>query len=234
MAHLYVWDRLRRKLRVVPRGGNGEGEGGDGGQGEGGSGSEGGSSGGGGGSGGEGGDDGATRTFTQDEVSNIAAREKAQGRQAAENQLAEDLGVPIEEAREIIEQHRQREEAEKTEAQKAREAADREKAEAEQAKAEAARERHDAKVERALLKAGVNPDILERATPSLNLEVGADDAAIKAEIDALKKDVPSFFGTGNGKPPSSTPGGTPPSGGQPNKDAFDKGAERAKALQGRE
>lgn len=227
MSHLqasktFLWDSERRKLRPIPAGGNGEGEGGEGG-GEG----EGSGSGEGAGSG-----EGTDKVFTQEELNRIAAREKAQGRAAAEKQLAEDLGVDVEEAKAIITAHREREEANKTEHQKAMDDAAEKQRKADEAEATARQTTHEATVERMLVRAGANPDLLDRAARSLVLEVGADEATVNAEIDKLKDEVPSFFGGGRTPPPSSTPGGKPPSGGQKVKTAMDRGAERAKARQG--
>lgn len=224
MSHLqagktFLWDSERRKLRAIPAGGNGEGGGEGGGEGEG-SGTDGGAG------------SGEDKVFTQEELNRIAAREKAQGRAAAEKQLAEDLGVDIEEAKAIITAHREQEEAQKTEHQKAMDAAAEKQRKAEEAAANAAKVTHDATIERMLVRAGANPDLLDRAARSMALEVGADEATVNAEIDKLKDEVPSFFGGGRTPPPSSTPGGSPPSGGQKIKTAMERGAERAKARQG--
>lgn len=221
MSHLqagktFLWDSERRKLRPIPAGGSdvppsGEGEGsGEGGSDEG---------------------EGADKVFTQEELNRIAAREKAQGRAAAEKQLAEDLGVTIEEAKAIITAHREQEEANKTEHQKAMEDAAERQRKADEAAATAQQTTHEATVERLLVRAGANPDLLDRAARSMLLEVGADEATVNAEIDKLKNEVPSFFGGGKQPPPSSTPGGSPPPGGQKIKTALERGAERAKARQ---
>ena len=241
MAHFkkrYAWDATRRRLRPIPSGGSdsggstGEGGGSGTGSGEGGSGT--GEGGGDPGSGGEGG--GETRTFTQEDVNRIATREKNQGRQAATQELAEELGVSLDEAKSIIQEARKKEESEKSEAQKAKDAADREKQEAETAKAEAARERYEARVERALLRAGIDGDDeskLSRLSRMITVEVDASQEDINADVDQIKTDFPELFGAkeegGGGRkpPPSSDPGGTPPKNRQ-QEDAFSKGAERAK------
>ena len=224
MSHLqaknYLWDSERRKLRPIPAGGNGEGGSEDGGEGNptGGSAADGEDSG---------------KVFSQEDLNRIAAREKAQGRAAAEKQLAEDLGVPLEEAKAIITAHREREDAQKTEHQKAMEDVVERQRKADEAAATASRTTHQATVERLLVRAGANPDLLDRAARSMVLEVGADEATVTAEIDKLKDEVPSFFGGGRTPPPSSSPGGSPPPGGQKVKTGLERGAERAKASQGR-
>lgn len=233
--HRYLWDAERRKLRAIPAGASGEPPP-DPGSGQGGSEGEGDPpASGGGGSGGEG---DPPRTFTQEDVNRIAAREKNQGRQAATQELADDLGVSLDEAKSIIQEAQQKQEAEKSEAQKAKDAADREKQDAATEKAEAARERYEARVERALLRAGIDGDDetkLSRISRMITVEVGASQEDITADVEQIKTDFPELFGTkdegGNGggrkPPPSSDPGGTPPKNRQ-QEDAFSKGAERAK------
>lgn len=227
MAHLkdknllYVWDDERRKLYVVPAGAEGEGDppgttpptGGEGGD---------------GGEGGSGGGD-EPRTFTQEEVTRMMAREKSQGREAAERALSEELGVSLDDAKSIIKAARDAEEAAKSEAQREKEAAEAARREAEAEKAAAARERHDLKVERML---GIADEAkAARVRKMLTVEAGASDDDIQADIDSLKADFPELFTTGESgggkrKPPSSSPPGTPPPP-KPSEDAFSRGKERA-------
>jgi len=229
----YVWDGQRRKLRAVPAGGNGEG----------GEGGEGGGSGGGGtggaGEGGEGGGSGGDtpKTFSQEDVNRIATREKEQGKQAASRELAEQLGVSVEEAKQIIQRAKEADDAQKTEAQRAREAADREKEEAALEKRAATTERHEAAVERRLVMAGVTDEKkLARVMRMVTVEPGASSDEIQTDVDQLKTDFPELFtvqqGGGGGRrvPDSDPKGGPPPRKGA--EDAYSKGAERAKAYAG--
>lgn len=178
------------------------------------------------------------KTFTQEELNRIAAREKQEGQRAAQQQVADDLGVSLDEAKRIIQEHHSREEADKTEAQRAREQADREKAEAEREKQTTAAERHDARVERALLRAGV-PDSdedegkLDRVKRMVTVDVGAEYEDIKADVETIKKDFPQLFEStpspGNGRAPSGDPPGQPPRQKTGGEDPMKKGAARAKA-----
>lgn len=185
------------------------------------------------GGGGQGDPPDSPRTFTQEELDRIATREKQRGEQAAQRQVAEDLGVSLDEAKRIITEHRTREESEKSEAQKARDQAEKEKADAEKAKADAARERYDTRVERALLRAGVPDDEgkLDRVKRMVTAEVDADQDAISADVAQLKEDFPQLFAqqqsNGGGRAPSGDPPGNPPKpkGGD---DPLKRGAERAK------
>lgn len=181
------------------------------------------------------GDEG-TRTLTQAELNRMMSREKEQGRNSATSALAKDLGVSIEEAKDIVAAHKKREEDEKSDAQKAKDAADKAKAEADVKVSDSDREKHELKVERALIRAGVPLDddkAISRALKLVEVEVGDDDDAIKDAVKALKKDMPVLFESSeddaNGKKaPNSDPKGKAPHQKQ-NETAFSKGAERARA-----
>jgi len=165
-------------------------------------------------------------TFTQADLNRIAAREKDEGKRAAMAEVASKLGCTVEEAIELVKTARAKEDAEKSEAQKAKEAADRAAADAEKAKAEAAREKHLARVERALIKAGVDEKKLDKVARMLDAEVGAEMDAIEAATKDLKKDFPELFNGRKGPIDSDTGGGSP----KPTikDDDYSSGVERAK------
>lgn len=173
------------------------------------------------------------QTFSQAELNRIAAREKDEGKRAAAAEIAKQLGCTVEEAVEFIKQAKAKEDAEKTEAQKAKEAADKAKADADTAAAEAAQEKHMARIERSLLKAGVPDAKLDKVARMLDVEVGAEIDKIDEAAKDLKKEFPELFAGGKQGPPGSDPGGN---GGKPNvkpnEDAFNRGAERAKQYRG--
>lgn len=185
-----------------------------------------------------------TEGLSKAEVAEIVKGRVEETRKKTAADIAEQLGVSVEDAKAIIAAHNAKAESEKSEAQKAREAADKEKAESETAKSEAAKERHATKVERHLLRA-LPKDLSDEETDKraaklarlIDVEVGADDAAIKTAVDGLKKDWPELFPAGDesGKPkggaPSSDPKGSPPKG-KPNEDAFARGQQRAKERAG--
>ena len=151
----------------------------------------------------------APRTFTQDEVTGMMTREKADGRTAATREITEKLGgMSIEDAAALIEAARKADEANQTQAQRDAAAAATAKADADRLKAEAAADRHAARVER-LLTGAVDVEVAARA---LNVPVGADDATIKAAIDELKTKVPGLFGAAPAAPhtdPSRPPANPP-------------------------
>lgn len=177
--------------------------------------------------------------FTQADVTRIAAREKAEGERAALAKLATDLGVTIDEAKEIVKAHNDRAEADKTEAQRAKEAADREKAAAETERAAAAAERHAAKLERALMRANAPAERLEKLTRLVDAKVGDDDEAIETAVKATAEEFPELFA--EAAPPGTAPRPKPPAGDPPGKpprpappgDRMAAGRERAKQMAGR-
>ncbi len=144
----------------------------------------------------------AGRTFTQADLDRIAAREKAQGRKAAEQAFADQLGVSVTEAADIIKAHQQRADADKSEIQRATEAREQALRDAATARAEAGQARHTAAVERALLVAGValpeaeadRDTALARVARLVDAEPGADTATIAAAVAGVKGQFPGLFG----------------------------------------
>lgn len=201
---------------------------------------------------GDGGDKGnkGEKTFTQAEVNAMVQGRVGETKKSTEEAVSKQLGVSIEEAKRIIGEHQKQTDADKTEAQRERDAATAERTQAEAEKVAAAKERHDAAVERALLRA-LPKDLededldkkLSRVTRMLDVEVGADAAAITKAVADLKKDEPLLFGVtedggddgkgGDGKTkiPNSDPKGKPPVK-KGSEDAFARGQERAKAATG--
>jgi hypothetical protein len=207
---------------------------------------------GGGGTGGEGGttppEGGGTgtveKTFTQAEVNAMVQGRVGETKRSTEEAVAKDLGVSLEEAKRIIKASQDAADKDLTEAQLARKKADEEAAASKTAQEAAAKERHDAAVERALLRA-LPKDLededldkkLARVTRMLDVEVGADAAAITKAVADLKKDEPLLFGAsdgdgkGGGAPDSDIKGKPAPRKGS--EDAFARGQERAKAATGK-
>jgi len=159
------------------------------------------------------------KTFSQDDVTRIATREKEEGRRSALKDLMEQLGITdVEEAKTLLANARAAEEAKKTEAEK--QAAEMQKATkaAEKAAADAQRERLTARIERHLVRAGISVEDdakLTRLTRLVDVDNDADDDKVKDAVEQLKKDMPEVFGEtkpGNKpdpKPPRSSPGGPP-------------------------
>lgn len=156
-------------------------------------------------------------TFTQADVDRMVGGARVEAKRVAANELANELGCTVEEAKAKLEALAAAEDATKSEAQKALEAANAAKADADAARAAAAQDRFAAKVERKLIAAGVGKGLddtkataaLTRAARLLNLDPDADDTAIAAEIEAAKADVPSLFTT-EGQASTPPPGLRPP------------------------
>lgn len=146
--------------------------------------------------------------LTQEQVNQIAAREKDQGRVAALREVSEMLGgMRVEDAAELVKAAKAADDANKTQAQRDAEAAATARAEAEAERKAAAEDRHAARLERALTAAGAVD--VEVATAAIKVGVDADADAIKTAVDALKQRVPGLFGTPTSPP--SDPGTPPPS-----------------------
>jgi hypothetical protein len=180
------------------------------------------------------------KTLTQSEVNVIAAREKAEGKRAAEASIAESLGVTIEEAKTILAKHKETEDAKKTEADKAKEAADREKASATTEKSAAAKEIHETRLERAFRKEGLDldssDDKTKRVLRMVTVEPGASYEDVLKDVQSVKADFPALFDEQDPKDPkrrapSSDPKGKPPKQ-TGTEDSFARGAERAKSHRG--
>lgn len=156
------------------------------------------------------------KTFTQDDVTALAAAERDQGKRAGKAAAQDEINAAIKAAGlpdgtdlsavlEAAKRATAADEAAKTQAQRDADVAAKAKADAEAYLATAAKTLHDAKVERALAGA-VNATIAARA---LDVAVGADDDAIKAAVDKLKADVPGLFSTAAAPTPGSDPGNPP-------------------------
>lgn len=156
-------------------------------------------------------------SFSQEEVNAIATREKAEGERAAERKLAEQLGVPVAEAKKILQAHKDAQTAALTEAERAKQEAEQEKEAAAKDRAEAAAERLLVKKERALIRAGLHEGRLGRAVKLVEVDdPAADDAALDKAVGDLKKEMPELFTRPPGAAPSGSPQGTPPApAGQP-------------------
>ncbi len=177
-----------------------------------------------------------TRTQAEIDASAAAIRREAERRakKDAEKALSEALGVPIEEAKQIIAERKTAQEAAATEAEKREAAATKREADAlARESAAVAKERAaDAKV--ALLEAGVNPERLKRATAMLlgDLDADADEESITTAAAALKTEMPELFGAtqrGNGAPTGDPSGGSSNPGGNGQPIGIEAGRARARA-----
>lgn len=182
----------------------------------------------------------AGRTFTQDELTALAAKEKAQGERAggraALEKAATDLGFTnFDDVKAFVEEGRKIKEAQLSEQEKKeRELADREaRAEARERAAEL-RERI-ANRRAVLVGLGATGDDLEDAVALLRVPDDADDATIAEAAAALKERRGELFGAAPATPPPGqlppAPGGSPAGGPPPRTPALGKDAVKEAARQ---
>ncbi|MFJ5294557.1 hypothetical protein [Streptomyces sp. NPDC088348] len=184
----------------------------------------------------------AGRTFTQDELTALAAKEKAQGVRAgareASEKIAADLGFTnLDDAKAFIEEGRKAKEAQLSEQEKREQAlADREaKADARE---KAAAERERIANRRAILVGlGATGVDLEDAVALLRVPDDADDNAITEAAEALKGRRGELFGAArqaDSNPtqlppaPGGSPAGGPPARQAPTGKPGDRGREMAR------
>lgn len=180
------------------------------------------------------------KKFTQADLNKIGAKQKAEGRAAAEKAVVDLLGCTPAEAAEIVKKHREAEDATKSEAEKEKAKAGQATAAAEKAKADAEQAKHESLIERALLRSGFTADDsdegqkrLTRVRKMITVEVGASFEDVLDDVKDVKTDFPALFaeqdpkdsGKKPGRLPNSDPSGKPPrpTGGE---DKYDAGAKR--------
>lgn len=160
--------------------------------------------------------------LTQEQINAIVAREKdkakADGVAAATAEIEKSLGMPVADIAKLLKERQDADDAAKTEAQRALEKANRDAATAAQAAQAAKVEVFATRAERYLLRAGLaipadaKPETvagtLTRVRGMLTVGTDADEAAIAADVEALKTAFPALFTPATGTPPP--PPGTDP------------------------
>ncbi|MFJ1993086.1 hypothetical protein [Streptomyces asiaticus] len=181
------------------------------------------------------------RTFTQDEVAALAAKEKAQGERAgaraALEKFAADNGFSnVDDAKAFIEEARKAREAQLSEQEKREQAlAKREQELADRETAAVARERAAAR-RAVLVGLGATGDDLEDAAALLRVDDDADDATVQDAAEKLKERRPELFGVASAAPPAPStppapggaPAGGPPARQTPGGKPGDRGREMAR------
>lgn len=187
-------------------------------------------------------------TFTQAQVDQMVGRRASEAKRAAAKELAEQLGMTVDEAKTLIEERRQAAEAEKTELQKAQARATAAETERDQARSEKVQADRQALIDRKLLAAGVGQNATDQATAekllvraraalAITLPADADADATDAEITETMALIPGLKGAppANGETPKPrapsgvTAGAQPPAGGQGTQSLLERGAERVRA-----
>lgn len=171
--------------------------------------------------------------FTQAQVNDIAAREKNEGKRAVQREIAEQLGMTVEEAKAFIEKAKADELERMSEADRKLAEADERERQAQKALAEAAEARREARVQANLTRAGVPVEQVEMVARLIDPSIESDED-IATAVASIKEQLPQMFqpkgspGAGGYTPPKAPPG----SGGA-KKDAAAAGRERALARLGK-
>lgn len=174
-----------------------------------------------------------TTAFTQDDVSRVASTEHAKGSREGRKALMDELGVPsVDALKALLKAQKDAELAAMSEAERLKAEAAEAKQAANAERAALVNERHSLNVERALQAAGARGD-LARVSKLIDVEVGADAAAVQAAVEATKAD-PTFaalFGAATATPaPSEPSGGGPSSRPSTSPDAIARGLARAQLV----
>ena len=189
---------------------------------------------------------GSGKTFTEADMNRIRLRETRKAEQTARKKLLEELGVTDPTAaKKALAKIKADEEKNKDAIQKAAEA----KAEAERAADEANREAQQArlerKVDRALVKASVDPKRIDRIAKLVHGELGdePDDDELAEAIETIKGEFPEAFTETEGDdgkkdegrkpaPSGSGKGGSPAGKRGSVSSGIERGAQRARERMG--
>jgi len=161
-------------------------------------------------------------SFSQDDMTRVAAREKDQGKRQGQKEVLEALGFSsVDEAKDFAKLIRDAEAAQLSEVERAKRDAEKAKSEAEEIKSEAQRDRYMAMVERELLKAGVDLDHVTKVSRLVDCDVHSSAEDISTAVADLRAEMPNLFpaqeeteepgsqNPGTPKPPASDPGKAP-------------------------
>lgn len=150
------------------------------------------------------------KSFTQEEVNAIAAREKEQGKRSGVQGLLKLFGLSNEdELKEFAKRVKDQEDAKLSEADRKAKEAEAAKAEAERYKREAETTLLTARKVEALQEAGLTLAAARRVADLVKIQSGDDDAAVKAAVDGLKKDMPALFSKAETEGGNKLPDGSP-------------------------
>jgi hypothetical protein len=164
----------------------------------------------------------AGKTFTQEHVTRIATEQKQEGKAAAIAEVAQRLGMSIEDAEKVLAAAKKAEDEKKDELQKVQEERDRIQRERESEKATDAQEKHDLRVRLELIRAGVPlpedeteaDEALEQLVRLVSAKTGATLEEIRTDIGKTKTRFPNLFESSTTPPtpaptPSALPSGKP-------------------------
>lgn len=184
------------------------------------------------------------KQFSQADLDAAVQRRLDKAKRAERRRLEEELGMTAAEAKAVLDEVDEKDQERLSEAERREAAAARREAEAEAREAKATERLRTTNVRAALRDAGVPATKLKRVERLVDLDDDVDpedEDEIAAAVEALKGEMPELFGTttSDDDPPPPAPDGDPPSTGpggprpRNRKGASARGAERARALQGK-
>lgn len=168
------------------------------------------------------------KTYTQRDLNRIAKREKEQGKKAAFQAVADDLGMSLEDAKAFIEEARSKVSKDDEDSNKSLTRAKEKEARAAQLLNDAIEIRNTSKVVAKLVRAGMEPKAAERLGSTVNLDLtndDLDDDDIADAVDEMREEMPTLF------PSTETPATNLPGAPRPPKDSTPRG-ERRTAVKG--
>lgn len=166
--------------------------------------------------------------LSQDEVNRVVAQRVAEAQRIERKRILEQAGVPTLEAlKDTLKAQRDAEESAKSDLERALTSARQEMEAAAAERQQLAKDRHDLIVQRTLAATGASGD-LEKIARLVDVEIGADTAAVTAAVEQAKTDFPALFGAATATPAPSEPhGGGAPSRPSSSPDAKARGEARA-------
>lgn len=129
--------------------------------------------------------------MTQAQLDKLIEGRVAKATKAAAGKVAEELGVSVTEAKQIIEARKAADDAAKTETERALDAAAKAKAEADAERVAAQSDRLAARIERELSARGIDGPALDRIAQLVDYTSLDDD--VVAAVDAVAADLPGLF-----------------------------------------
>ena len=145
------------------------------------------------------------KTFTQEQVAALAAKEKSQGERAGARKALEELATAngfsnVDDVQAFIEEARKAREAQMSEQEREKQRLAEERQQFDRERQQLAQERRTMARERALSRLGATGADLEDATALLRVPDDADDDTVNEAAEALKTRRPELFGATSTQP----------------------------------
>lgn len=144
------------------------------------------------------GDSSTGRTFSQDDVNSAAGRARGEGREAAERQIAQDLGVSLDEAKTIIQGHQEAQRQNQTELERLQGDHQKATSERDSAQEQVFELESDIAIRDELDALDVKPTRAKAALrqvdkEALDVDESGNLKGVKEAVAKVKEDLPEFF-----------------------------------------